>query len=56
MRKTVAEDPVSAQMGYEVNGASPANMLTLVTRFDLREALGFRYDPEEFDEMFGTAV
>jgi hypothetical protein len=44
------------QMGYEVIGASPTNMLTLVARLDLREALGFRFDPEELDEMFGTAA
>ncbi|MEX5307596.1 hypothetical protein RF644_17765 [Kocuria sp. CPCC 205258] len=44
------------QMGYEVIGTSPANTLTLVASFDLREALGFRYDPGELDEMFGTAL
>ena len=54
-RAMVQERPEPAQMGYEVIGASPTNMLTLVVRFDLREALGFRYDPEELDEMFGTA-
>ncbi|MEX5259230.1 hypothetical protein [Kocuria sp. CPCC 205263] len=42
------------QTGYEVIGASPTNMLILVAHFDLREALEFRYDPEELDEMFGT--
>jgi hypothetical protein len=30
------------------------NMLILVARFDLREALGFRFDPEELAEMFGV--
>ena len=46
------QEPV--QMGYEVIGASPTNMLTLVAQFDLREALGFSSDPEDLDEMFGT--
>ncbi|MFF0903055.1 UNVERIFIED_CONTAM: hypothetical protein RF653_05210 [Kocuria sp. CPCC 205316] len=43
-------------MGYEVIGASSTNMRTLVARFDLREALGFSYDPEELDEMFGVVA
>ena len=54
MREMVQERPEPAQMGYEVIGASPTNMLILVARFELREALGFRYDPEELDEMFGS--
>ena len=54
-RAMVEEEPEPAQMGYETIGTSPTNMLTLVARFDLREALGFRYDPEDLDEMFGTA-
>ena len=53
-RAMVVEDLEPAQRGYGVIGACPTNMLTLVARFDLREALGFRYDPEELDEMFGT--
>ncbi|MEX5272088.1 hypothetical protein [Kocuria sabuli] len=53
-RRMVEEDPEPAQRGYEVIGAPPTNMLPLVARFDPREALGFRYDPEELDEMFGT--
>lgn len=55
-RAMVEEDPEPAQRGYEVIGAAPTNMLTLVARFDLREALGFRYDPEELDEMFGVSA
>ncbi|MFI7744743.1 hypothetical protein [Kocuria rhizosphaericola] len=54
VREMAQEHPEPAQMGYEVIGASPTNMLTVVARFDLREALGFRYDPEDLDEMFGT--
>lgn len=54
MREMVEEDPTPVQMGYEVIGTSPTNMLTLVARFYLREALGFRYDEDELDEMFGT--
>lgn len=54
VREMVQEHPEPAQMGYEVIGASPTNMLILVARFDLREALGFRHDEEELDEMFGT--
>ena len=50
------ERPEPVQMGYEVIGTSPTNMLILVARFDLREALGFSYDPEQLDEMFGAAV
>jgi hypothetical protein len=54
VRNMVQERTEPAQMGYETIGTSPMNMLTLVARFDLREALGFRYDPEELDEMFST--
>jgi hypothetical protein len=49
------ERPEPVQMGSEVIGASPANKLPLIVRFELREALGFSYDPEELDEMFGAA-
>ncbi|WP_298582971.1 hypothetical protein [uncultured Kocuria sp.] len=55
VREMVQERPEPAQMGYEIIGASPTNMLTLVARFDLREALGFGCDPEELDEMFGIS-
>lgn len=54
-RAMVQEHPGPAQMGYEVIGASPTNLLTVVARFDLREALGFRYNPEELDEIFDIA-
>jgi hypothetical protein len=53
VREMVEGDPEPAQMGYEPIGAFPTNMLTLVARFDLREARGFRYDPEAFDAMVG---
>ena len=56
VREMVQERPEPVQMGYEVIGTSPTNMLILVARFDLREALGFSYDPEQLDEMFGAAV
>ena len=56
VREMVEEDPEPVQMGYEVIGTSPTNMLTLVARFALREALGFSYDPEQLDEMFCTAA
>ncbi|TDL38572.1 hypothetical protein E2R59_16830 [Kocuria rosea] len=54
-RAMVQERPDPVQMGCEIIGTSPTNMLTLVARFELREALGFSCDPEELDEMFGTA-
>ncbi|MEX5256674.1 hypothetical protein [Kocuria arenosa] len=54
VREMVEEEPEPVQMGYEVIGTSPANMLTVVARFELREALGFRYDQDELDEMFGV--
>lgn len=55
VREMVQEELEPVQMGYEVIGTSPTNMLALVARFELREALGFRYDEDELDEMFGTA-
>lgn len=56
VRKMVKDRPEPAQIGYEVIGASPTNMLISVVRFELREALGFRYDHEELDEMLGTSA
>lgn len=47
VREMVEGDLEPVQMGYEVIGTSPTNTLTLVATFDLREALGFRYDPED---------
>ena len=55
VRAMAQERPEPVQMGYEVIGASPANKLPLIVRFELREALGFSHDPEELDEMFGAA-
>ncbi|MFF0989117.1 hypothetical protein [Kocuria nitroreducens] len=56
VREMVEEELEPVQTGDEAIGASPTDMLTPVARFDLREALGFRYGPEELEGMIGSAA
>lgn len=42
---------IPVQMGYEVVGVRPDNVLLLKASFELKEALAVRYDEDELAEM-----